>query len=304
MLLFSLLGETANALKRYAELLRGSFVASAVLVAVTCLHDRRSYVHLSNEVFQMSDATLREYQEELGEDFGTVYYGVCNDWSDGVVRLKEYRVLFGDPAAVQLLNAISGGGFMWDVQQVLWRDLLLHVTRLTDPVETAGHQNLTVRRLPAFCESPELRARLQAIVNTSVGTAEFARDWRNRLISHSDLCLAIDPDAESLAPATLRRVQDALDAVHSALATVSRALLDQDLANDVLVSPRAAAFLAYARQLSGAVKYVDSLVDPGGNAPITARDLAEAFLRKHDRPLTWREFRHVIDLREAARRFE
>ena len=111
-------------------------------------------------------------------DFGSVLYEVRNDWLTGLVRLKEYRVLFSDDDAVKLLNA-AGGAFMWDVQQILWHDLLLHVTRLTDPATMGGHENLSVRALPPFCERPELQAEypeLQAEVQTLVDRAVTAAD--------------------------------------------------------------------------------------------------------------------------------
>lgn len=213
-------------------------------------------------------------------------------------------MLFGDLASVQLLNAIGGGGFMWDVQQILWRDLLLHITRLTDRAKIAGRDNVTVRALPQFCESPELQTQLQTTVDRAVQAAEFARDWRNRRISHSDLQLAIDPDADSLATATLRKVQTAFDAVYTVLATISTSLLKKDIANDVVITPRAQAFLAHTRQLAVAVQYVDSIVDPTGTTHFTDRRVAEGFLRKLDIPSTWQEVKHVVELREAARRFQ
>ena len=122
----------------------------------------------------MCEPVKREYLEKLGYDFGTVLYEIRNDWLTGLVRLKEYRVLFSDRDAVKLLNA-AGGGFMWDVQQILWHDLLLHVTRLTDPASMGGHQNLSVRALPRFCkapglqaEYPDLRAEVQTLVDKAV----------------------------------------------------------------------------------------------------------------------------------------
>ena len=81
----------------------------------------------------MSKTVKREYQDKLGENFGAVFHGVWNDWLIGLTRLKEYRVLFTDHDVVKLLNSVSGGDFMWDIQHILWYDLLLHVTRLTDP---------------------------------------------------------------------------------------------------------------------------------------------------------------------------
>ena len=202
----------------------------------------------------MSEAVKKEYQEKLGEDFGTVLYEVGNDRLTGLVRLKEYRVLFSDHDAVKLLNA-AGGGCMWDVQQILWHDLLLHVTRLTDPATMGGHQNLSVRALPPFCEQPELQAEypelqaeVQTLVDRAVTAADAPRDWRNRRISHTDLGLAIDPEAESLAPTSLGQVQTALDAVHAVIQTIVGQVVKYGIANDVIVQPRAGAFLNAATE--------------------------------------------------------
>ena len=257
----------------------------------------------------MSEALKREYQEKLGEDFGTVLYEVRNDWLTALVRLKEYRVLFSDHDALKLLNA-AGGAFMWDVQQILWRDLLLHVTRLTDPATMGRHENLSVQALPPFCqrpqlqaEYPELHAVVQALVDTAVAGAAAPRDWRNRRISHADRGLAIDPDAESLAPTSLRQVQVALDAVHAVIHTIAWQVVKQDTPNDVVVQPRAGAFLVYLRQLVTAVQYVDGIIDPEGNAEITDGEVAESFLTRVGRLPDWDEIEQVIELREAARRF-
>ena len=257
----------------------------------------------------MSEALKHEYQEKLGEDFGTVLYEVRNDWLTGLVRLKEYRVLFSSYDAVKLLNA-AGGAFMWDVQQILWRDLLLHVTRLTDPATMGRHENLSVQALPPFCERPELQAdhpelhaAVHALVDRAVTAAEAPRDWRNRRISHTDLGLAIDPGAESLALTSLRQVEAALDAVHAVIQTIACQVVKHDTPNDVAVQPRAKAFLAYLKQLVTAVQYVDGIIDPGGNAEITDIGLAESFVTRVGRRPDRNETEQVIELREAVRRF-
>ena len=257
----------------------------------------------------MREALKQEYQEKLGEDFGTVFYEIRNEWLTGLVRLKEYRVLFSEHDVVKLLND-AGGAFMWDVQQILWRDLLLHVTRLTDRATIGKRENLSVQALPPFCERPdlqsehpELHATVQALVDEAVAAAEAPRDWRNRRISHTDRGLAIDPDAESLAPTSLRQVQAALDAVHAVIQGIARELAEHNILNEVAIQPRAQAFLAYLKQLVTAVQYVDGIIDPGGNAEITDMGVAESFVTKIGRRPDWNEIGQVIELREAARRF-
>ncbi|MCY4029881.1 MAG: hypothetical protein OXH75_26640 [Acidobacteria bacterium] len=254
-----------------------------------------------------SETEKREYQKKLGEDFGTILYELRNDWLTGLVRLKEYRVLFTDREAVGLLNA-AGGAFTWDIQQIFWSDLLLHVTRLTDPATMGRHENLSVQALPPFCERPEvqaehpeLHAMVLELVTKAVTAADGPRKWRNRRISHADLGLAIDPNAESLAPTSLQQVQAALDSVHAVIQAIAGQVLNHHIINDIAVRPRAGAFLGYLKQLIKAVQYVDAIIDPGGNAAITDVGLAENFVRRVGRRPDRKEIFQVIDLREAAR---
>ena len=52
----------------------------------------------------MSDELKRDYQEKLGDKFGAIVNGVSYDWANGLVRLNEYRALFGDPAVLALFT--------------------------------------------------------------------------------------------------------------------------------------------------------------------------------------------------------
>ena len=245
------------------------------------------------------------YETQLGTEFWPTFDGLNKDWSWGLMRLKEFRVLFSRGDDVALLNAITGGGFTYDVQHILWEDLLLRVCKLTDPKKSGGKDNLTVRRLPSFFEGkkPALFNKLQCLVETALKKAEFARDWRNRHISHSDWEKAISKQAKPLAEASIGRVQAVLDAVHAVLNSISTELLEAHIENDITVSPGARAFLSNTRQLVESVKFIDELVDPSGYAPLIDGDIARAFLSKHGLKPTHENVRRIIELREAAWRF-
>ena len=247
--------------------------------------------------------SMTQYERELGRRFSMIFDRLWSDWASALIRYEEFRELFGDAERVKLLNAI-GGGLFRDVQQMSWSDLMLRLTRLTDPPKIAGKDNLTVNGLPDLCEDPDLRKEVGGLVREAVGAAEFARDWRNRRISHSDLARAIDPSPEPLAEANLRKVKAALDAVHAVLDTISMRLLGKIIENEVVIRPRARAFKAYLGQLVEAVQYVDSVIDPTGEKPVTDLGVAEAFLRKLHRGATWQNTRQVFELREAAHRFK
>ena len=101
---------------------------------------------------ETSEIVRQHYQAQLGTEFGAAFHGLRNEWAWGLMRVNEFRNLFTGADDVALLNAITGGGFTWDIQHILWDDLLLRVCRLTDPCKSAGKHNLTVTRLPSFCE--------------------------------------------------------------------------------------------------------------------------------------------------------
>ena len=253
---------------------------------------------------ETSETVRQRYQAKLGTEFGAAFRGLEIDWTWALMRVNEFRNLFNRAEDVALLNAITGGGFTWDIQHILWDDLLLRVCRLTDPCKSAGKHNLTVRRLPSFCKEkePALCEEVQRRVDTAVEKAEFARDWRNRRISHTDWEKAM-LQSEPLAPATLQQVASALDAVHAVLNTISNGLLNAEMANFVVGPPRASAFLCYARQLVDSVKFIDALIDPDGSARFTDIDIASAFLRKLGREPTMDQVKRIIELRQAAGRF-
>ena len=256
----------------------------------------------------MTDSTsenVRElYRAQLGPDFGDVFHGLWSAWAWSLMRRHEFRVLFTRGEDVSLLNALTGGAFTWDIQNVLWEDLLLRVCRLTDPPRSAGKRNLTVAQLPEFCKSHgiALYEEVQHLVRVACTKAAFARDWRNRRISHADLATVLG-QAEPLAPASLEKVTSALDAVHAVLNTISNELMEAEIGNALSGAPRAQAFLSYARQLVESVQFVDAVVDADRTTRVTDTDAAAAFLEKLGLRPTMRNVKSVIELRQAARRF-
>ena len=248
---------------------------------------------------------LEQYKSQLGNEFGAAFHGLSNEWTWALLRLNEFRELFSREEDVALLNALAGGAFTWDIQQIFWDDILLRVCRLTDPRTSGRKRNLSIQALPPFVEEKkqEMFLEVQILVNKAVGKADFARDWRNRRISHSAWDRTIEP-AKPLTTVTLQQVESALDAVHVVLNAISIGLLETELANTVVVTPRSRAFLSYARQLVESVKFIDGLIDEEGRTEFTDHGAARTFLRKHDCRPTLENLGGVIGLRESARRFK
>lgn len=111
----------------------------------------------------------------------------------------------------------AAGLFFQIVQDSLWEDTLLHLSRITDKPETRGKPNLTIQHLRSLVTNKKLGAELCELVEGAVTKAAFARDWRNRHIAHTDLTLAIREGAKPLMAASRRGVDEALKAIDAVL---------------------------------------------------------------------------------------
>lgn len=221
------------------------------------------------------------------------------EWAGGVARLNEFERLFGKAEHIVLLNLV-GGEFFADVQQILWDDLLLRVTRLTDPAATGRKDNLTVQRLPDLCERDKFPGNMvQEQVDAAVQAAKFARSHRNLRISHKDLAYAIG--GSKLPSTTLGQIRAALDAVHAVLQTVNMGHRRAHLSAEVSVGPRVEAFLGRTEMLVDAVLCVGELLaDLSGQAPAWDDDVARDCIRRLGGVPSPENVRRIVNLRFAA----
>ena len=232
---------------------------------------------------------------------------LIHEWADGFDRLNEFEQLFVEAEHVELLNLV-GGAFFADVQRVFWDDQLLRVTRLTDPKQTGrgkrGNDNLTVNRLPDFCESHELRKEVEEQVEAAKRAAEFARSHRNKRISHKDLNFAIG--GSDLPSTTLRQIREALDAVHAVLQTVSLELRRQHLPKETIDRRPGGvvAFLHRIQVLVDAGLCVESLLAHlSDQAPPGDEDVARDCIRRLGGTPSPEKVQRIVNLRFAAARW-
>jgi hypothetical protein len=133
------------------------------------------------------------------------------------VNWKDYAELFGTkPKRIDILNQAAPQFFRM-LQDELWGMSLLHIARLTDPAITAGKANLTIQALPDLIADAGVKAKVTTLVTEALKQTEFCRDWRNRLIAHNDLKLALEQPTTPLASASRAQVKTALDALAKVL---------------------------------------------------------------------------------------
>lgn len=155
----------------------------------------------------------------FGPELGPVYSALSSDVLWLHTKWLEYRELFaGTVARVKLLNDTSPG-FFSILQHVLWRDVLLHIARLTDPPTQAGRENLTLLSLPPLLECPFHR-EVEAMLKATTEKSAFARRFRNKHLAHQDKDHALDR-VKPLTAGSRKDVEEALESFASVLNAVN-----------------------------------------------------------------------------------
>ncbi|AZO68939.1 MULTISPECIES: AbiU2 domain-containing protein [unclassified Mesorhizobium] len=186
-----------------------------------------------------------DYEQIMGQDLGAIYAELVQELSQIHLVWDQYKILFGTKKSrVDLLNE-AAGSFFRIVQDSIFDQVLLAISRLTDRPTVAGHQTLTVRRLADIIPDTTVANAVRAKVDLAVKAEEFCRDWRNNRIGHNNLDQRINPSARPLQDATRIKVDAALNALADVLNLVAAHYLDSETAYDrVLLSlPDAEALL-------------------------------------------------------------
>lgn len=166
------------------------------------------------------EAARKEYIVCMGERLGKLFYALNQEVEWLYMKWNEYIALYGtEPSRIDLLNK-AAPLFFRVVQDSLFEGTLLHITRLTDPPKSAGKENLTIQRILPLVSDQPLSGILKSKIEVAVQKSEFCRDWRNRLIAHQDLKLAIEKGINPLKPANRELVKKALDSIADVLNAV------------------------------------------------------------------------------------
>jgi AbiU2 len=177
----------------------------------------KGWRRVADRTDQTAEELKKLYVAKMGQPLGEVYSALWQAVAIIFVYWKDYGELFGaGPKRIGILNQAAPQFFRM-LQDELWGISLLHIARLTDPTITAGQANLTIRALPDLITDAGLKARVSALVAGALKETEFCRDWRNRLIAHTDLKLALEQSTKPLADASRAQVNAALDAVAKVL---------------------------------------------------------------------------------------
>src|SRR6185437_15745291 len=106
----------------------------------------------------------------------------------------QYLYLFGDsPERVEMLKACAGW-FFGLTQRLLIREVILAISRLTDPVNDGRFSNLVLETLlldPELGGRSDVKAELKHMIASVRTVARPIRSHRNKYIAHLDHATAL-----------------------------------------------------------------------------------------------------------------
>ena len=189
---------------------------------------------------------------------GGIYNRLTRVWTYAYTKTVEYRILFSNRENLDLINVV-GGRFIASIQDVLFNDILLQLTRITDKAEMGSNKNITIQMFPRFFDDLEMKKKVCELVKEADEATEFARNWRNKRIVHIDYEYHIDSESNPLKPASLDKVQNALNAIHRVLHEVSILKTGEGLVNFVRPShPKANQLIANIELMKEALLRAES----------------------------------------------
>ncbi len=167
------------------------------------------------------DEILQNHIKHMGEKLGTYFDALWKEVAWVYTKWSEYDELFGKkPSRVDLLND-AAPTFFHIVQDCLFKDILFHIARLTDPRKSVGKKNLSVRGFPDLISSDTLKNEVGILIDAAIQKADFCRDWRNRRLAHKDLKLSLSDEAVPLKSASREKVKDLLEAISSIMNAIA-----------------------------------------------------------------------------------
>lgn len=157
------------------------------------------------------DANRQMMPKEVEEVYQPLYQEVC--WLQA--KWIVFRQLYSEsPENVELMNA-SAPTFFRMYQDISTNDILLCISRLTDPQRTFKNDNLSLEQLVSRVDSqahPILSTELTQLLSDAVNHCSFARTLRHKLLAHNDLASKLG-GVNPLPTANLINIEAAMTAI-------------------------------------------------------------------------------------------
>jgi hypothetical protein len=152
----------------------------------------------------VSDET-KELAHELYREISKLY-----------LILEQCRQLYSNAETVSVLNK-TASLFFRVVQSQFFDALILGICRLTDKEKIGTRKNLSINAIHSLIEDSQLKSEVIALCDQAVSVSNFAREHRNKRISHLDLEHYKSRGSSPLDTATFAKIENSLKAIEAVI---------------------------------------------------------------------------------------
>jgi hypothetical protein len=172
-----------------------------------------------------------DYREKMGDELGPIFHRLWNECALLHMRWDDYADMFGtDQEDFDLMNE-SAAGFFRGVQDTTWEWILLKLCHFADRDRIGYRRTLSLETM-RLTKAAQSVPNINELVKSAREKCQFAMDWRNRSVAHSDLDHQLDRSLKPLEPASRSDVREALKRIDSVLKAVSIHYTDSDIIFD------------------------------------------------------------------------
>jgi hypothetical protein len=171
---------------------------------------------------QANSMTAPENTRTIAPYLHGLYKELVHDVTSVSLKWKTALQLFAvSEERIKLLNRTASGFFL--VCQTTFRDdVFLSLSRLTDPLQSTGKDNLTLSRLTEHLdkmEHAELFEILEKKISLAIDNCKPFREYRHKTLAHTDLEKRLFLYRDPLPEISANQVNEAIQSVQDTLNT-------------------------------------------------------------------------------------
>ena len=166
---------------------------------------------------QMSSEQLKNHFETVfGAELGAKYYVLQNQVTHVHMNWAMISELVKNQEQRSLLQS-TGGYFFIEAHTVFANDVILRLSRLTDPARQGRQENLSLYALLDDISCPTLKSEIEDLIEKAKAQIAPLKEHRHKRIAHFDLDVALKNPNFSLQPISSDSMDKALVAVGDVL---------------------------------------------------------------------------------------
>lgn len=154
------------------------------------------------------------------------------------MRWNMYNYLFVDTEEKIHILQETAPHMFGVIQIALFNDIILYLTRLTDPKKQGKHENLVLEQLLEHSDiktKPELLKELERQINALRDKSQNCRTIRDKSIAHQDLNRGLTQSSPYAGIEDVKVIEELLLMVNEFMKTVNQNLENEENSNVVFI---------------------------------------------------------------------